>query len=253
MRIILILLFFVFNFCCRKAQKPKGHTDAKEYGFYSKVKTVTQFKYNGDSIIKKDSIYQLVNKEGYEYKRTYFFNKKGDIDSSVTYYPYKSTVNNEIIPIYNYLIYSFDKVGRKNEFKFFTGKRELENQGEINWIDQTHYVQINHGFTNDGKKSKIEEINFTLTSKFRELSYEVKTFGIINGVLLNHYIVTNSFDKEGYLQNKRVENKGKDSGWTEEKYTYQKFDKMKNPLETLRLTGYNNSLSSFIMSEYTYY
>lgn len=253
MKAILILIFAVFNFFCTNAQKPKEHTDAKEYGFKGKIKTVTEYRYYSDSIIKKDSMYQLVNKEGYEYKRTYYFNKKGDIDSGVTYFPYKSPVTKEIIPIYNYLVYSFDRAGRKIGFKSFDGKRKLENEGEIKWIDRTHYVQINYGFTNEGKKSKIEEINFTLTNALRELSYEVKTFGIINGAFLSRYIVTNSFDKEGYLQKKRVEYKGEDNDWDEDKYIHQKFDKMKNPLETIQKAGYNNSPKRFILSEYSYY
>src|ERR1700709_466652 len=105
MRIILITFISVFLFSSTKGQKSSEHTDAKEYGFYGKVKTVVQYDFYPDSTVKKDSIYYLINRNGYELKRIYYFNRKGDIDSIVSLYPYKDDGTKEIIIISNYLIY----------------------------------------------------------------------------------------------------------------------------------------------------
>jgi len=253
MRMFLTIFISVSIFSSTKAQSKSEHTEAKEYGFYGKVKTVVQYDFIADSTVKKDSAYYLVNRNGYELKRTYFFNPKGEVDSIVSLYPYKDDFTKKIIPVYNYLIYEFNNVGRKSGFKSYSNERNLDVQGEITWIDKTHYIQKNYEVTKDGKKSKIKEISFSLTDKFRELSYEVKTFGKVNGALLTHYIVTNSFDQAGYLEKKRVEYKAEAKGPDENIYKYQKYDKMKNPCETLEMTGDNKRLKTYILTEYSYY
>ncbi len=247
------LIITIFIFSCTNAQHPKKHTDIEEYSLKGKVKTMSIFKYYGSNVESKDSIYLLVNHDLFESKRTYFFNLKGDIDSIKTYIPYPNDVTKEIIPIYNYSIYEFDKEGNKSGFKFLNGERKLEQIGEIKWLDEFHYVQINYGFDKGGKKTKIEEIEFTLTTDFKEESYEVKTFGVNTGDVLSHYLVISTYDKLGYLQKKRVEYKGRDKEWDEDKYKHQKFDGIGNPIETIRLNGYNNKPNTFLATNYTYY
>jgi hypothetical protein len=238
-----------------QAQPSPHHSDVAEYGFHGAVRTVTQYRFYGDSVLLKDSANIMIRAgRGYEYKRVYHFNPKGTIDSVVTHYPYISPVSKEVVPIVNFMVYTKDQSGYNTGFKFYTGNKELHDDGELEWKDSLHYVQRNYQFTVEGKKrTLVEETKFTLTPSFRELSYEVKTFGILNSKELSHYIVKNSIDSNGFLAKKRVEYLGNDPGWDETIYRINQVDRHGNPAETVMKGPYTNYLKGFILSEYTYY
>ena len=243
---------FLTSICINSlsAQTSQFPSDLMELGITGRVKTMTVYTYPAEQIIKDSTQWKIKDKDFFDMRREFYLNQKGQIDSIITISPYRGS--GTLILYRSYVIYEFNQSGIKKGYRFYNGDRKLEQETEIKWLDEYHYVQTNFTFDTGRVRQKNEEIWYSLNKNGREISYEIRTFvpWTVNDSEIS--VVVNTLENGRYLEKKSSQSYIQ-NGWGESFYEIQKKDANGNPLETVRLKGVRRTPTKMEVAEYSYF
>lgn len=210
------------------------HKDQYEYGYKGKVKLITKMTFycEGDECDQMEPI------EGLAITNLYYYNKEGNLDSTVT----KRFMEGQSV---SYTTRTKFAGSRKSGWETILQNEMKIMHGTTTWASDKEYTEK----VFDAEDKLQYEMRYWLNDDFRLSKIESKIFE--SGEMVQHNIQQFEFDETQNIKNYTTINQ-KDGSKVAAQYKYLKRDHMGNPLRLEIAKGGEEGKSIAVLS-YTYY
>jgi hypothetical protein len=208
------------------------HTDAKEYGYKGKIKTVTSYQY---SLIKKAGNEYIPEDTGRYYgKNTKYFNIAGNLDSMISSYDFSNYKKGSTLKNVTRVVFYYDSKGIKRSGYMSVAMDDKVTEHIYTYTWKTAY-EYTERLCVKGDEYPSSENHYTLNKDYRDYKGEYKFYAKKDD-LFTHTMYTNEFNKEGLIT-KSIETDLLTNEKTITRYEMKKTDMAGN---SLIIWSYNN-------------